>query len=525
MKKIIHLILFGCFAFHASSQEVNFSEHIAPIIYNHCTTCHRQGEVAPFPLTNYTQVKSWAPMIQYVTNIKYMPPWKPDHTYQNYQRENYLTEAEIQKIADWVAKGTPQGNPDLEPPLPIFPTGSQIGTPDLVLSFKEAYVHKGNNQDEYRYFVLPTGLTQAKDLVALEIRPGNKSIVHHALVSSDTTGTARAADARTPAYGYEYGDDNNSTLTALSIQLPGYVPGMQPLVYSNDIAQRMPAGADLKIQMHYAPSPIDQKDSTTINLFFAKRPATRFIKGTIMVPLPSTLVNGPFIILANQVKEFHGIYTFLEDVSLLNITPHMHKLGQWWKVYAVKPNKDTVNLIQINEWDFNWQGTYSFKKPIMLPVGTVVHAFAKYDNTVNNPTNPNNPPKFVSWGERTSDEMYYLPLAWVSYQPGDENIVFENQTTATKAEFQSIQNQLYPIAPNPATDKVKIGYTLVVGEKVTLQLYDINGRVIKTIVANQFHLPGLHAAELDVSKQAAGVYIVTLDVNGKQYSQKLLVSK
>lgn len=524
MKNLLLSIAFSSFSFSVFSQEVNFSQDIAPIIYNHCTTCHRPGEIGPFSLTNYEQVKAWAPMIQYVTSIKYMPPWKPDPSYQNYQRENYLTEAEIQKISAWVAQGTPRGNPALEPALPVFPTGSQIGTPDLVVSFKQSYVHKGNNQDEYRYFVIPTGLTEAKDLIGLELRPGNKAIVHHALVWADTTGEAKAIDDRTPEYGYEQGA--NSALSTINGQLPGYVPGMRPVIYANDMAQRLPAGSDLKIQMHFAPTPIDQKDSTTINLFFAKRPATRFVKSKVMVPLPGTLINGPFIIPANQVKEFHGTYKFTEDVSLLNISPHMHKLGQRWEVFAIKPNNDTVQLIKIDEWDFNWQGTYSFKKPFILPKNTIIHAYAKYDNTVNNPVNPNNPPKTISWGENTSDEMYYLPFSWVSYQPGDENIVFENQTTTVEeTEFQSIKSELYPIAPNPAFDKIKIGFTLAEAGKVTLQVYDLNGRVIKTIFTNQFHFPGLHTADLDVSKQAAGAYVVTLNVEGKQYSQKLLVSK
>lgn len=524
MKKLLLSLLLFCFCTSVFSQEVNFSQDIASIIYNHCTTCHRPGEIAPFSLTNYEQVKAWAPMIQYVTSIKYMPPWKPDPSYQTYQRENYLTEEEIQKISTWVTQGTPQGNPALEPPLPVFSTGSQVGTPDLVLSFKQAYLHKGNNQDEYRYFVIPTSLTEDKDLIGLELRPGNKAIVHHALVWEDTTGTSQAADNQTPEYGYESG--RNDAFSSLNGQLPGYVPGMRPVIYTNDVAQKLRAGADLKIQVHYAPSPIDQQDSTTVNLFFAKRPATRFVKSKVMVPLPGTLTNGPFIIPANQVKEFHGTYRFTEDVSLLNISPHMHKLGQRWEVFAIKPNKDTIKLIKINEWDFNWQGTYSFKKPIILPKGTIVHAYAKYDNTVNNPVNPNNPPKTISWGENTSDEMYYLPFSWVTYQSGDENIVFENQTTAVKeAEFQSIINELYPIAPNPAIDKVKVGFTLSEAANATLQVYDVNGKLLNTIFANQFHFPGLHTADLDVSKQAVGVYIVTLNVNGKQYSQKLLVNK
>jgi hypothetical protein len=524
MKKLLLFITICCWLNNGIAQEVNFSEHIAPIIYNHCTTCHRPGEIAPFPLTNYEQVKAWAPMIAYVTGIKYMPPWKPDPNYQTYQRENYLTDAEIKQIADWVAQGTKRGNTALEPPLPVFPTGSQVGTPDLVLSFRESYLHKGTNQDVYRFFVLPTGLTEDKDLIALEVRPGNNAIVHHALVWEDTTGTSRAADEQTPEYGYETVRGNS--LNALNSQLPGYVPGMRPMVFSHGIAQRLHAGADLRLQVHYAPTPVDERDSTTVNLFFARQPATRFLKSKVMIPFFGTLTNGPFVIPANQVREFHGTYQFTEDASLLNISPHMHKLGQRWEVFAIKPNKDTVKLIKINEWDFNWQGSYSFKKPIILPKGTVVHAFAKYDNTVNNPVNPNNPPKLITWGENTSDEMFYLPFSWVSYQPGDENLVFENPTTSTEnPTIYSIQNELYPIAPNPATQQVKIGFTLASGGKATLHLFDVNGRLVNAVFTDRLYAPGLHTVEMDVSQQASGVYMAVLTIAGQQHIQKLVITK
>lgn len=474
-------------------------------------------EVAPFPLTNFEQVKAWAPMIRYVTEIKYMPPWKPDPTYQHYQRENYLTDTEIKKIAEWVAQGTPRGNPVLEPLLPVFPTGSQVGTPDLVLSFKQSYLHKGNNQDEYRYFVIPTGLTEDKDLIGLEVRPGNKAIVHHALVWADTTGEAIAVDARTPEYGYDQGA--NSALSTINGQLPGYVPGMRPVVYEHGIAQKLHAGADLKIQVHYAPSPIDQKDSTTINLFFAKRPATRFVKSKVMLPLPNTITNGPFIIPANEVKEFHGVYTFNEQASLLNIAPHMHKLGQRWEVFAIKPNKDTVKLIKINEWDFNWQGTYSFQKPIILPKGTIIHAYAKYDNTVNNPENPNNPPKRVSWGENTSDEMYYLPFSWVTYQPGDENITV---TSIQEEEIDKTKNKLYPIYPNPANESVVLEFYLLKSQKINIRVFDLNGKIVKNRTTEHFSA-GAQKLNFNIKDVVAGTYVVQLEGIDFQSTEKLVV--
>lgn len=512
---IISFVLFS----NTKAQTVNFSEDIAAIIYNHCTPCHRPGEVAPFSLTNYTEVQSWASMIKYVTGIKYMPPWKPEQGVQTLRNENFLSSVEIQKIADWVDGGTPQGDPSLEPALPIFPSGSQIGTPDLILSFAQSYNHVGNNLDEYRYFVLPTGIARDTDLVALEVRPGNKRILHHTLIWADTTGTAAADDAATPEYGYESGSISASQLDA---QLPGYVPGQKPLEYTLGIAQKLYAGTDLKLQMHYAPVSADETDSTTVNLFFAKQPATRYVNSHIMVPLPGVLINGPFIIPANQVKEFHGIWNVTQDISMLGIGPHCHLLGQSWNVYAITPTNDTINLIKIGDWDFNWQGTFAFKQLIKLPQGSAIHAFAKYDNTTNNVLNPNNPPKLVSWGENTSDEMYYLPLLFLPYQAGDENIIFD-QTSSIPSQFYLVKDKLYPISPNPSSSEIKIGYTLSANSKISLRIFDMSGKLVKSVFENQSHLSGLHSKEISLSDLVAGRYEVILESNGNRQNQPLLI--
>ncbi len=523
MKSAIYTLLLSlCTIALLAQQKVTYSEHIAPIIYKNCTTCHRPGEIGPFSLTNYNEVSSKASMIKYVTEIKYMPPWKPDAKYSNFQAENYLTDKEIQTIADWVTAGKPQGNPALEPKLPVFPKGSLVGVPDKVLSFKTKYLHKGTNKDEYRYFVLPTELTEDKDLIGLEIRPGNIPVIHHTLVWADTTGQSAKDDAKTPEYGYESGA--NSAFNNIDGQLPGYVPGMRPILFSHGIAQRLKKGSDLKLQIHYAPTSVDEWDSTSVNLYFAKQPTKRYVKGKVMLPLPGVLTNGPFIIPANETREFHGTYTFTENASLLSISPHMHQLGKFWEVYAVKPNKDTVKLINIKDWDFNWQGTYSYKKPIILPKGTVVHATAKYDNTTNNIVNPNNPPKAITWGEGTSAEMYYLPLQWVTYQAGDENLVFEGATTAANdPQFYSIGTKLYPISPNPATNNVKVGFTLVQDAEVSLQMYNLNGQLVKSLINNQLYGQGLHTIDLDVAAQNNGLYLVVLEADGQKFTQKVMV--
>jgi hypothetical protein len=193
------------FAFCYVGNAQTFSEQVAAIIYTHCSNCHRPGEIGPFPLTNYEEVKDRAFTIKHVTESRYMPPWKPDPKYRNFQHENYLTDAEISILGKWVDAGMPQGDPSKEPRFPNFPSGSQIGIPDLVVSFAQKYVHKGDGRDEYRYFVLPTNLTEDKELVALEMRPGNTKIVHHTLFWADNTGAARAEDAKTPEYGYTGG--------------------------------------------------------------------------------------------------------------------------------------------------------------------------------------------------------------------------------------------------------------------------------------------------------------------------------
>lgn len=497
---------------------------MAPIVYKHCTSCHRPGEIAPFSLTNYTEAANWAGMIRYVTDIRYMPPWKADPDFGvKYLGENYLSDAQIATIKDWVDGGAPQGDPTLEPPLPVFPTGSQVGTPDLVLSFAQSHLHKGTGKDEYRYFVLPTGLTENKNLVALEMRPGNTKIVHHALFWADASGTAAALDAQTPEYGYVGGQVQGGGQANFGDQLPTYVPGAQPNVYSNGMAQRIAAGSDLVAQIHYAPASTDERDSSTINLFFSKKPVTRIVRSQILTP-PS-LVNGPFIIEANKVKEFHGVYKLPLAVSLLGTMPHCHLLGKNWRVFAVTPTKDTIPLIHIKDWDFNWQGTYHFNKLKVLPKNSEIHAFATYDNTVDNPFNPNSPPKMVTWGEGTADEMYYLPLLWVPYQVGDENLDLGGGTTSTDpGVFHFNQTRLYPVAPNPVRGMVKVGFTLGETTTASVEVYDLYGRLVTTLHSNRLTMAGEHILNWDSALLTPGMYYVSLRANGLIQTQKVMVA-
>jgi hypothetical protein len=211
-------------------------------------------------------------------------------------------------------------------------------------------------------------------------------------------------------------------------------------------------------------------------------------------------------------------------ISLYGIAPHCHKLGTHWTVYAVTPQNDTINLIKINDWDFNWQGAYQFKQLLKIPAGSVLHAFAGYDNTTNNPSNPNSPPQTVTWGEGTADEMFYLPFLYLPYFPGDENIIFEEENPVGKAPNSiSTTNKLYPVFPSPAHDVSRYGFTLETAGTVEISLLSLDGKLVSKPISARFHLPGYHINDLDLSQVPSGVYLLEMNKDGERQSQKLVV--
>jgi len=521
MKKFAPILIL-CAALFGSvlAQSVNFSEQISPIIYNNCTKCHRPGEIGPFPMTNYTEVASRAQMIKHVTGTRYMPPWMPDVTYRKFLDQRYLTDAQIKLIADWVDVGAPQGDPHLEAPLPVFPTGSQLGKPDLVLSMRQAYKIQGNNVDEYRVFVLPSGLLNAQDIAAVEFRPGNKKIVHHALIGIDTTGQGAAQDQKDPLYGYQsFGGFGVS----IQGQLPGYAPGATPRFYPESIGQRIPRRADLLLQIHYAPWPLAEKDSSSINIFFAKKPIRRYVQARII--LPFDLVGGAlsFVIPPGQVTPFHGVVNVTKDVSLLALAPHCHLLGKSWEVYFENAAGQRTNLIRLNDWNFNWQGAYYPERLLKIPAGAKIHAFAVYDNTTNNPRNPHHPPQHVTWGEKTTDEMYYFPLAFVDYQPGDENI---DLATEVKNPAPIATMQGYALAqnyPNPFNPTTTIKFTLPQAGRVELVIFDVLGRKVATLVDDEILAAGQHVRNWEAQNIGSGIYFYRITAGSFQKTMKMIL--
>jgi len=524
------VLVFFSFLFFQSqlTGQVNFSEDIAPIIYKNCSNCHRPGEIGPMSLTNYEEVKNWAPTIKYVTSIGYMPPWQADPEYRHFLGETVLTETEKNMIAEWADNGTLQGDPNLEPDFPDFPDGSLLGEPDLVLTMAEAHTHPGDNKDSYYYFVLPTGLTEDKIVKAVEFRAGNTRIVHHALIFEDTEGIAAQTDAETPEYGFEsfggFGEDNTEFGILEQKQFPGYVPGQKSLRYPDGIGQTLAAGSDIAVQIHYAPVSVAETDQSSINIFFAdeEEEVDRYVDGRILLPFdiaPFGLAGFfTFIMQPNTVKTFEGIWEVEEDLSFIGLSPHMHLLGVDWEVYIEHTDGSITNLISIPEWDFNWQGNFYFDRFIKAEQGAIVHAFATYDNTAENPNQQSDPPVTVAWGEGTKDEMFYLPILHVPYEDGDEDILF---TTSTEDVAPS-NNFIFPIVPNPVDGMVNVHFKVDKGEPINIEIYDITGQRQRVIKAGEFYNTGEHVVHFQADHLSSGLYFIKIEGKGYSMVQKFV---
>ncbi|MBN8574653.1 MAG: T9SS type A sorting domain-containing protein [Candidatus Kapabacteria bacterium] len=492
---------------HSSvASNYTFSEHIAPIIWKHCVSCHRDGEIAPFSLTNYEEVAENALTIAAVTKSRFMPPWKPTQ-YARYADERGLTDDEIQILADWAAAGAPQGDPSKTPPLPVFPKGSQLGIPDVVLSMPEEFTVKADFKDEYRNFVIPFSFSSDKNISAVEFRPGNPAVVHHVLMWIDTTGKARKMDAADPLPGYSgfggAGFDDAIVLPA------AWVPGAVPRFFPDKMGIRIPKNADLVMQIHYAPSGSVQKDQSTVNIFYSDDKSIRQIREATINPQNLAGGNSSFLVKAETINRFKGVLDVPYDFSLMSIAPHMHLIGTKAKSYAITPKGDTIKLIAIDDWDFNWQGSYTFKKLIKIPKGAKVYYEAEYDNTANNPLNPNNPPRVVRWGENTTDEMFLCYFFGILYLPGDENISLEtsNPTSLIDESF-SIHSPAAIIIPNPMQHHGILSWTAPKDGNYSISITDITGAVVQTIARNTFFTAGHHFVELQNDYFASGMYFV-----------------
>ncbi|HYV46461.1 MAG TPA: hypothetical protein VFA20_16465 [Myxococcaceae bacterium] len=387
-----------------------FHEDVQPILQAKCDTCHRPGEVAPFSLLTYEDAAKRARQIGRVTGSRFMPPWKPVPGWGEFRDVRRLSDAEIAVLQAWNEAGAPRGDPSKAPPPPQFPSGWQLGKPDLVMKMAEPFQVHASGEDIVRAFVIPLPLPDDRDVVGVEFRPGNRQVTHHALMYVDTSGEARKRDQADPGPGYKSGGGPGFRPAG---SLGGWVPGSTPRFLPEGVSARVPKGADLVVQVHYHPDGKPEVDQSEIGLFFAQSPQP---KRLMALPMVSPKLEIP-------AGEAHyataASFTTPVELELIGAAPHMHFLGKTMKLWATKPDGSEEKLVAIDDWDFNWQGSYLYQRPVRLPKGTVIHLEATYDNSSDNPNQPSDPPRPVTWGEQTTDEMCLAYLSFATTNPSD----------------------------------------------------------------------------------------------------------
>jgi peroxiredoxin len=391
--------------------KVTFHRDVLPILQNRCQSCHRPGEIGPFSLMTYDQARAWSPLIKDYTQRRVMPPWKPEPIANlEYLGERRLSDKEIATLAAWADEGAPEGNPKDAPAPRQFTEGWSLGQPDLVLTPEKEFRLDATGRDVYRYFVFPTNFGEDKFVTAIDVRPGNRRIVHHVIAFLDSSGRATQRDGQDGQPGYtSFGGPGFLPAGALG----GWAPGNIPRHVPEGIGIALPKGAAVVAQVHYHKSGKEETDKTQIGVYFAKRPVN---KRVTVLPVLNFLLQIPPGAERHEV-EARGIVPM--DVHALSVMPHMHLLGREMKVTATLPDGKEQPLVWVKDWDFNWQDTYSFKEPIALPRGTRLNVTAYYDNSDKNPRNPSKPPKAVRWGEQTTDEMCLLGVQVVADNAAD----------------------------------------------------------------------------------------------------------
>jgi tetratricopeptide (TPR) repeat protein len=393
---------------------------IAPIIYQNCSTCHRPGESGPFPLLGYDDVKRHAMQIANVTRTRFMPPWLPDTGHGDFQEERRLTEKQIQLIQAWAKAGAPAGLPADSPPVPKFASEWPLGNPDLVLHVAKPYHLAAGGGEIFWNFVIPVPITEMKWVRAIDVRPGNPKVFHHANVVIDRGGSALRKET-SPGAGFEGMDlEVEEDTFDPDGHFLSWKPGSEPLQEPDGMAWHADPGMDLILNVHLRPSGKEEIIDPVIGIYFTDKPQTKF-------PMLLQLEHDSAIDIPPGNKDFviEDSFQLPLDVNVLAVYPHAHYLATLMEAKATLPDGTQKWLIRIPQWDLSWQAVFRLKSPLLLPKGTVVAMKYHYDNSVANPRNPNNPPKEVKGGNHAMDEMSHFWLQVLPAGDGDQRPVLQ----------------------------------------------------------------------------------------------------
>jgi hypothetical protein len=368
-------------AWAGAENPVTFTRDVAPILYKHCAECHRPTMFAPMSLMTYEDSRPYARSIRQKVAARQMPPWGADPAFGTFKNDPRLTEQEIETIVAWADNGAPKGDDNDLPARPQFADGWTIGPPDLVVTMEEEFQIPESGTIPYKYFKVPTGLTEDKWIQAIEIKPGARSHVHHVIAFTQPAGEAiRPGGALGPT------------------NIGGVTPNKPGVVFEPGAARLLRGNQDIVLQVHYTTNGTAATDRTTVGIIFAKQPPTKLVAGGLVA-------NPRFVIPAYDGNaEVRATHKIAKDTLVTTLTPHMHMRGKDMVYIAHYADGTAETLLSVPKYDFNWQITYELAKPKLLPAGTELEVIAHYDNSPNNKFNPD-PSKDVRWGDQTWEEM------------------------------------------------------------------------------------------------------------------------
>ncbi len=394
-----------------------FARDIAPVVYQNCAPCHRPGQHAPFSLLTYEDVKKHAARVATVTRRGSMPPWLPQHGYGDFADERRLTSEQIDMIARWVRAGAPEGPAAEIPPPPAFNDEWQLGKPDLVLQAQSSFELPASGPEVYWNFIFAPELKTRQWIRAIEIRPGQEHLVHHANLLVDRAGSARLQEPA-PGKGFPgmdlvimrspFDPDGNFLF---------WKPGSTPHVEPDGFAWRLDPGNELVLNTHLRPMGMPMQVRPSIGLYFTDRPQTKF-------PLLVQLENDAALDIPPGAHDFvvSDDFRLPLDVDILAVYPHAHYLGRLLEAWATLPDGSKKWLIRIPDWNPDWQAVYRYREPLSLPKDSVIHMRYHYDNSAASPRNPNHPPRRVRGGDQSTDEMGHLWLQILPRGAGDQRL-------------------------------------------------------------------------------------------------------
>lgn len=404
--------------------EITYGRHVAPIIHRSCAGCHREGQPAPFPLLTYADVKKHARDIQAVVQNGYMPPWPPVGGHGRFLGDRSLPAEEIGLLNQWIEEGAAEGNPAEHPAAPQWSTDWQLGPPDLVVTMPQAYSVWAEGRDIYRNFVVPVPLTAPRYVRAIEFRPGNARVVHHTLIKVDSSGESRRRDAVDVEPGFP-----GMIVPTETGHFLGWQPGRGPTQAPNGMPWQIKPGSDLVLQMHLSPSGKTESVQPSVAFYFTDQPPAktpfRILLTSVRMDMPAGVANYPV----------EDSYNLPVDVHLHAILPHAHYLGKEVHAWATLPDGRTETLIQIRNWDFNWQSDYQYANPVFLPKGTRLAMRFIYDNSTNNVRNPSHPPRPARYGPESTDEMAELWLQVVPRNPQELSALQRDYESKARQRF------------------------------------------------------------------------------------------